>query len=1408
MARTLEKELGRLDGVQWARVNQVTARVVVGFDVARIDARAIIAAVGAFEDAHGLKEEGFRAASPELPGDDERLRHQRWVLASDVLGTGAALFTRRVPTPLASSEVAAVTGLVEATPAIREALEQRLGPLADVGLASVNALAQSFAGSPLSLIVDAVYRVMLIREIQAGRNAWERLEPELDTGRGAHESAAHDTPRPHPVPPGPTDRYASRSAAAAFASAAGALAASRDPRLAVAATIAGTPKAARLGREAFAATLGKLLAERGVLPMDRAALRRLDRVDTVVVDADVLLTGRSVLGSIWLSARRAVEEDQVWLRFRALFDPEQPTRLREADGWSLAPARRRDLPAGEEADAYHSLSRSGSTVLGLHEGGALIALVEVLPELDPFARVLAAVAREVGDLTVAGMRAGVAERLDAARVVRGGTAIGRAVRDLQRDGHVVALVSARQRSALAAADVGIGVRRGDTPTPWGAHLITSRGLLDAWLVLQAVPAARTASRRGVAASAYGSAVAGLVALAGPRRGARSRAGLAVNGAAAASLAGGAWATEALRRLDEPTGDDVSEWHALSTDQVFERLHTRMAGLTAAEVDQRSHDVGGKVGEEEAVGVLQATLEELGNPLTPALASGAGLSAALGSFVDAGLIGSVMGMNAFLGGVQRKGADRALRQLMDSSATGVRVRRDDVEVRTTADRLVVGDVLIFRAGDSVPADCRIIAAEGVEADESSLTGESQTVTKTVEPSAARTVADRHSMLYAGTAVAAGEVAAVVVALGEDTEAGRSAVAGEGERRRNGVETRLRHLTSQTIPVALGASAVVVGAGLLHGRRLASSLGTGVGLAVAAVPEGLPLVATVAQLASARRLSERNVLVRNPSTIEALGRVNVLCADKTGTLTTGRISLRYVSDGTSKLPLHELDETTRSVLAAALRATPNAAEDGRIAHPTDRAVIEGAASAGVTEMQGAPDWMVDSELVFEPTRGYHAVLGRHGGGLRVTVKGAPEVVLPRCTWWRRGGGRSRFDEESLEAVRQNVNRLARGGCRVLAVAERPAKTARELEDNRVSGLDFIGLLAMADPVRPSAADAVAGLRSAGVDVVMVTGDHPSTAEAISAELGLLNGNKVLTGPQLDAMSDEELRSCVGSVGVFARVSPSQKVRIVRAMQDHGKVVAMTGDGANDAAAIRLADVGVALGARATNAAKEAADVVVTDERIETIIDAILEGRAMWASVRDAVSVLVGGNLGEVIFEVAAETLTRRGSPLNARQLLLVNLLTDLVPAMALAVRPPQGANPSRLAREGPEASLGAALDRDIRVRGAITAAAGGFGLQAARLTGVTEGRAGTVALVSLVGSQLGQTLAAGWRNPLVVASTAASGAALAAVVQTPGVSHFFGCRPLGPIAWGIGATATAGSAVAAPLVSRFLEPLPGD
>ena len=1395
----VEHLLEGIEGVDSATVNRRTGRVAVSFDPARVEVGELVRTVAAAE------EPGVREAArgrPGHPGGDAAIVHQRRALVGDALGIGAAYVAQRAGTGRISAPIAAAVGLVEATPALRGPIERRLGPAADLGLGSVNALAQTFAGAPLSLVVDGAHRLGRLRELEARRAAWERCQDGLRDLDRLDAPTLEVPPRPCPRPEGPIDRYANRSALGSIAAAGAAFGLTLDPRIATAAFIAGIPKGARLGRESFASALGQVLAERDVLRLDDDVLGRLDRVDAVVLDSDVLLTGGSVIGSVWVAPERISEEPQLWALSHALLDPARPSSERVADGWRLAPVRRREAVAvGMDRRAWDALTLAGGAAMGLSDHDGLAAVVQVEPQLEPLARAVASAAREAGVLAVAGLGAGLAERLGADEVVHGGTRIMSEVQRLQREGHVVALVSARQSAALAAADVGIGIQRAGHHTPWGAHLLAMRGLVDAWLVLRAVPAARVASRRSVGSTAYGAAVAALLTFAGLPGGAPRRAGLAVNAAAGAAVAAGVWTGRSVGRHPEPVGESATAWHALPAEEVVERLASRADGLTAAEADARL-SAAPPAARTQAASLVRATMEELDNPLTPVLAGGAGLSAALGALMDAQLIGSVMGLNAVIGGVQKAGADRAIHTLMDLTSVGVRVRRGGTEVLTSADHLVVGDVVVLRAGDSVPADCRLVQAVGVEVDESTLTGESVTVTKSAQPSIASSVADRSSMVYAGTSVAAGEATALVVATGDLTEVGRSAAGGDEQSRPSGVETRLRNLTKLTVPLALGAGAAVVGAGLLRGRPMVQTLGTGVGLAVAAVPEGLPLVATVAQLASARRLAKRRVIVRHPATIEALGRVNVLCADKTGTLTTGRIAVQYVSDGVVEQAVSDLDDRCRPVLLAALGATPAAAEDGHVAHPTDRAVLEAARAAGVRIPVGPQGWQIESELPFEPTRGYHAVLGQAGGRRYVTIKGSPEIVLPRCDRWVGRGSSSPFDPPAREAVELQVDRLAQRGYRVLAVARRRARSPADLRDDRVARLELLGLLAMADPVRPSAADAIDQLHAAGVSVVMLTGDHPSTARAIGVELGLRTGT-LMTGPELDALTDEQLSRRIDEVTIFARVSPGQKVRIVRAMQERDRVVAMTGDGANDAAAIRLADVGVAIGVRATNAAKDAADVVVADDRIEPIVDAILEGRAMWASVRDAVAVLVGGNVGEIVFTLGSELLGPQGSPLNARQLLLINLLTDLVPALALAVRPPRSTNPSTLAREGPEASLGSALNRDIAVRGLLTAAAGGVGWTAGRLTGVMPRRAGTVALVSLVGSQLGQTLTAGWRNPLVVGSSVASVGALAAVVQTPGLSQFFGCTPLGPVGWGIGASTATASAVAAPLVHRLLD-----
>jgi cation-transporting ATPase I len=821
-------------------------------------------------------------------------------------------------------------------------------------------------------------------------------------------------------------------------------------------------------------------------------------------------------------------------------------------------------------------------------------------------------------------------------------------------------------------------------------------------------------------------------------------------------------------------------------EVLAVLHTSRDGLSSDEAVQRRSEP-----EVPAPSFWRALREELANPLTPILGAGAAASAAVGSVADAVMVAAVSGFNSLLGGAQRYQAERSIAALLEKTEQSVNVIRDGRPAPVDVDEVVDGDVVVLEAGDAVPADCRILEAEYLEVDESSLTGESVLVPKSAEASYSPAVAERASMLYQGSYVAAGKALAVVVAIGENTEIGRTERAAGSSRPATGVEARLHQLTRWALPASGLGGGAVVATGLLRGRGMRNAVGTGVSLAVAAVPEGLPLLTTMAQLAAARRLSQRGALVRNPRAIEALGRVNVLCVDKTGTLTKGKIRLVAISDGRSEHVVGEesMSRPYRDVLAVALRASPPSRSDDVLPHPTDAAVVDGASQVGISTDECHPGWQRADELPFEPARGYHAVLGVSEGRTFLSVKGAPEIVLPRCARWTVSGERSRLDASARRHLDEEVSRLARRGLRVLAVAEAERPDRRQLDEDDIKDLDLVGFILLADPVRKTAAAAVAGLRDAGVEVVMVTGDHPSTAEGIAAELGVLDGRRILSGSELQELNDAALAEAVSDVSVFARVTPLDKVRIVRAFQQGGRAVAMTGDGANDAPAIRLADAGVAVGKRATPAARQAADVVVTNNKVETIVEAIIEGRGMWASVREALSILLGGNLGEMTFVIGGGLVTGQ-SPLSARQLLLVNLLTDVAPALAIAVRPPKSVSRQDLVREGPEASLAASLDRAIAVRAATTAAGAGGAWVVARMSGRRQ-RASTIALAALVGTQLGQTLWSGGFDPLVAAAGIGSAAILVGVVQTPILSQFFGCTPLGPVGW-----ATAGvSAVAA-------------
>ncbi|WP_190192002.1 cation-translocating P-type ATPase [Streptomyces minutiscleroticus] len=1442
-AEALERRLAALPSVRWAAVNTVLGFAVVALDEDALGGtgavRAVRALTGAVEEVE--EEHGLDGPLPEHPAAPDDIRRAALALAVQLATVPLATVVRLSRlTPLPAG-FAALGTVVDTHPTLRRKAAAVVGPRNTVlATTTLSALVQAGTGGFAGLAVDTARHALRLAESAARREAWRRAAPR-HTGSAEHVRTAAPPAVPEratPLRDGPAERYARRAGWVAGTAFAGAFAVTGRIAPSGGAALAALPKPPWAAREAFAALLGRSLAVRGALVADAEALRRLDRVDTVVLDTDTMLTGRHLLTDLVPLDGEHSTGDLAATVYR-LFDARRPTAAHEADDWRLAPLERLPEGGGEHggdedttetrearpdrtggkengrtagpgaavARAADRLRQGGARhVLALTRRGRPYALAAVVPEVHETAESLVAEGRRAG-LTVlaAGAHTDHAALSDAHGVLPGGDRLAVSVRERQCDGGGVLLVS-RDRAALAAADVGVGVAGPDGVLPWGADLHVADDLRHALVLVAACGAVRTTVRHGVRL-ARATAVVGVVTAvaAGRRQRSAARSLLAVNAASALAMAEGVWsAARALRATGAPVAAR-RPWHAMTPRTVLDLTDGSEDGLT-------EHQAGGRAGTAEArarkPSLLRAVAAESANPLTPVLLAGAALSVGVGALLDAYIIVGVTFLSGCIGGVQRHLADRAVADLQRRSAVMATVVRDGEQRRLPSERLVTGDVIALNAGDVVPADARLLTAQGLEADESALTGESLPVAKDVAPVLAADVADRTSMAYEGTTVAAGRARAVVVATGTATEAGRGAAAGRGAPTRVGVERRLAQLTRTTLPVALGAAGTLMAVGLLRGRPARETVGAGVGLAVASVPEGLPFLVSAAQLAAARRLSAQGVLVRDPRTIEAVGRTDVLCFDKTGTLTHGRMSLAAVSAEGRSAALERLGPEQQDVLAAALRATPRRRRKQPFAHVTDSVVVAGAEEAGVRRTRSARGWTRTAQLPFEPSRGFHAAVGRSGEEYVLSVKGAPEEVVQRCG---RAAGR-RLDRADREELLAEGEKLAAEGHRVLAVAERrtpkdPAPGGK-LTDGTVRKLTFLGFLALSDQVRSTAPESVRQLADAGVHIVMITGDHPQTAEAVARQLGVVDGRRVVTGAELDAMDDGALDRALPEIGVVARGTPVHKVRVVQAFQRLGRTVAMAGDGANDAPAIRIADVGIALGDRATPAARAAADLVLTDDRLEAILAVLVEGRAMWASVRQALAMLVGGNLGEIAFTVLGATVSGT-SPLTARQLLLVNLFTDLLPALALAVRPPDPRAAGRLLREGPEASLGAALTGETAQRALATSAGAAAGWLVARRTG-RRARARTVALAALVATQLGQTLLIGGRDRSVVLSSLGSLLALAAVVQTPGLSHFFDCAPLGPFAWALALTAataaTLGSPLLLPLITRLQALVP--
>jgi calcium-translocating P-type ATPase len=811
------------------------------------------------------------------------------------------------------------------------------------------------------------------------------------------------------------------------------------------------------------------------------------------------------------------------------------------------------------------------------------------------------------------------------------------------------------------------------------------------------------------------------------------------------------------------------WGQMSAEDVLHLLHTSEEGLTNEEAAKRYQPAPVQTHHNQLLATL---FDQINSPLIAIYAVGAGLSLFLGAIGDAVIIAATILANVALGVWQEHKANQVAETLERLGTSTARVLRDGHPVTIRATEVVSGDVLLLATGDHVAADARVLESQGLEVDEAALTGESLPV-----PKAPTGRNDTDRIVLEGSNVTTGRGKAVVVAVGRQTRMGATTAA------LSSVETtdesplgaRLGRLLHILLPLSVIGGGIVIVSGLLRRQPLILQLTLGVTVVLAVIPEGLPLLASVSEAAVARRLASLKALVRRLSAVEALGRVDIACTDKTGTLTEGRLVVSLVDDNDqeAKLP-GELSPSMRQVLLTAALASPHPDAPDAGSHPTDIAVIKGAQEAGLGEQLQIQH---TTELAFDPVRSFHATVVDG----RLCLKGAPEALVSRCSWIRHQGGQQLLDDNGQQELLAYAQRLAERGLRVLMVAEGPA----ELALDNPQGLTALGFVGISDPLKPTVQATVRRCHNAGVHMIMITGDHPATARTIAREAGLLapgeHNGKVLTGYEVLEMPDDELDERLEHAVVVARATPLDKLRIIESLQRRGHTVAMTGDGVNDAPALRLADVGVAMGRGGTEVARQTADVVLADDDFSTLVEALVEGRSFWRNIRRALGLLLGGNLGELGLVVGA-SLLGLPFPLTARQILAMNVITDLLPATAVALQPPEHRRLAGLDREG-----ATALDKPLRndiIRRAMLSAIPALVSYALMLK---RPDARTVAFASIVATQLAQTLdegrAEGRLTKSVLGAVAGSGGMLVAALMLPSWRHILNLAPLSPLGWSL-------------------------
>lgn len=790
---------------------------------------------------------------------------------------------------------------------------------------------------------------------------------------------------------------------------------------------------------------------------------------------------------------------------------------------------------------------------------------------------------------------------------------------------------------------------------------------------------------------------------------------------------------------------MSAWHNKTIARTLSELETgRESGLSPREAESRLSRYGRN--ELEHVGgksLAARFLSQMKDPMIVVLLGAAALSLWASGFedwLDAAIILVIVVVNAIISISQENSAERALEALRDMSAPMAKAVRGGVLCRVETALLVPGDIILLEAGDLVPADARIIECSGLKADESAMTGESVPVNKgPLEPLGEDIpLADRRNMVIASTVITLGRARCVVTGTGMDTEVGRIAGLLMGEP---DPDTPLQHKMAEISKVlsfvCLCVCAVMFGIGLLQHKGALDMFMTAVALAVAAIPEGLPAIVTIVLALGVSRMVKRGAIVKKLPAVETLGCAGVICSDKTGTLTQNKMTV--VDIWTARRGDRGLALTAAALCCDAALAYGPGGKAVVTGDPTENALVEAAFQEGLDKNKleaGAPR---RGEVPFDSERKLMSTVHpRPGGGYRVYVKGAPDVLLRRCVFLSGGEPLTSFRAREVDKVNEN---MAGRALRVLGVAYKDIELLPRAftTDTLERGLTFVGLLGMIDPPRKEVKTAVARCYAAGIRPVMITGDHKLTALAIARELDIFRpGDLAITGEDLDFMPQELLEQDVERFAVYARVSPEHKMRIVKAWQKKGNVVAMTGDGVNDAPALKAADIGCAMGISGTDVAKGAADMILTDDNFATIVSAVEQGRGIYANIRKAIHYLLSCNIGEILTIFLATALDFHQMPLAPVQLLWLNLVTDSLPALALGMEPVEDGVMEQKPRDGRESLFARGFAWQLAWQGAmvgiLTLAAYFLGEYVLSDPGMASATANTMAFATLTMCQL--------------------------------------------------------------------------